>query len=180
MRHAGRVGQVYEGRLVRLRAVEPEDVERYYAWLNDRQVVDGLMVRYPMSRAAERAWIDDHATPSCANASFAIETLEGVHIGGCGLEETSPENRSAEFGIAIGDRSYWDRGYGTDATETLCRFGFEEMNLHRIQLWVYADNPRAIRVYERAGFAVEGRAREAVYKGGRWVDAILMSRLRES
>ena len=170
---------MYQGRLVRLRAVEPEDVERYHVWLNDPAVTAGLTLRYPLSRAEERRWVDEHGTPSFADASFAIDTLDGVHIGGCSLFATNAENRAAEFGISIGDKSYWDRGYGTDATETICRFGFDEMNLHRIQLWVHATNPRARRVYERLGFAVEGRAREAVYQGGAWIDLILMSRLRE-
>ena len=166
-----------EGRLVRLRAVEPGDVERFCAWMNDPEVIDGLTRRYPMSLAEERAWAEEHATPSYADATFAIETLEGAHIGACGFFRTSPENRFAEFGLCIGNKSYWGRGYGTDATETLCRFGFEEMNLHRIELWVPADNPRAQRVYERVGFAVEGVAREAVYQRGRRIDAVLMSRL---
>ena len=171
---------MYQGRLVRLRAVEPDDLERYHVWLNDPEVMDGLARRYPLSRAEELRWIEEHAAPSYTEPQFAIETLaDGTHIGGCGFFGVKPENREAELGIAVGDKAYWNRGYGSDAVETLCRFGFDEMNLHRIALWCHADNPRALRVYERTGFEVEARAREAVYQGGRWIDAVLMSRLRE-
>jgi RimJ/RimL family protein N-acetyltransferase len=170
---------VYEGRLVRLRALEPGDAERAHPWMQDLDVTDGLTRRYPFSLAQQRRWMEQHAAPAYGTVQLAIETLEGVHIGGCGFFDASPENRSAEFGIAIGDKAYWGRGYGGDATGTACRFGFEEMNLHRIQLWVHADNPRAQRVYERLGFVVEGRAREAVYQHGRRVDLVLMSLVRE-
>jgi RimJ/RimL family protein N-acetyltransferase len=93
------------------------------------------------------------------------------------LEDTHPENREAILGIAIGDRSYWDGGYGTDAMRVLCRFGFDMMNLHRIQLDVYEGNERAIHVYEKVGFQVEGRRREAMFKYGRYQDVIVMGLL---
>jgi RimJ/RimL family protein N-acetyltransferase len=91
--------------------------------------------------------------------------------------KTSPENRSARLGIAIGAKARWDGGYGTDAMRVLCRFGFDMMNLHRIELDVYADNLRAEHVYEKVGFRVEGRRREALYKFGRYHDVVVMGLL---
>lgn len=85
--------------------------------------------------------------------------------------------RRAELGIALGDKAYWDGGYGTDTMRTLCRFGFEEMNLHRIELWVFEENVRAQHVYQKVGFTVEGRLRDAMYKAGHYQDGILMGLL---
>lgn len=168
----------FQGKLVRLRAREPEDELLLYKWLNDPEVTEHLTVRYPVSHAAEREYIEHTHGVSYAIASFAVETLaEGRLIGGVSLEDTSPENRSATLGIALGDKTFWNGGYGTDTMRTICRFGFEMMNLHRIELDVYADNARARRVYENVGFATDGVRRDAVFKFGRYQDVVVMGLL---
>jgi RimJ/RimL family protein N-acetyltransferase len=156
----------------------PPDTEALHAWFNDRDVVAGLGARYPVPLAAERDWVERNGLLSYGSAHFAIETLDGELLGSCGLFETElPENRSAQLGLTIGDKAYWGRGYGTDATRTLCRFGFDEMNLHRIELLVFAHHTAARRVYEKCGFAVEAVAREAHWGDGRWYDDVHMALL---
>jgi RimJ/RimL family protein N-acetyltransferase len=168
----------FEGRLVRLRAREPEDEPLLYQWFNDPEVTEHLSVRYPLSHAQERAFIERSSEISYQHASFAVEALaDGRLVGGVDLVRTSPENRSAILGIALGDKSRWDGGYGTDTMRTVCRYGFEMMNLHRIELDVYADNERARHVYEKVGFKVEGCRRQAHFKFGRYVDVIVMGLL---
>ncbi len=100
-------------------------------------------------------------------------------IGGCGFFNLDDRNRSAEFGISIGDKTCWDKGYGTEAVRLLCRHGFDTLNLNRIYLRVLETNPRAIRAYEKAGFTHEGRQRQAWYKDGRYLDFLVMSILKE-
>lgn len=168
----------FEGRLVRLRAREPEDEPLLYRWFNDPEVTEWLAMRYPLSHAQEREFIESQKAPGYQHAGFAVETLaEAELIGGVDLLGTSPENRSARLGIAIGDKARWDGGYGTDTMRVVCRFGFEMMNLHRIELDVYADNLRAQRVYEKVGFRVEGRKRVALFKYGKYHDIIVMGLL---
>lgn len=167
----------YEGRLVRLRAREPEDEPLLYRWFNDPEVTEHLTLRYPLSHKTEREFIEKVSNADYARASFAIDTLDGQMIGGCSLEDSSPENRSAVLGIAIGEKSFWDGGYGTDAMRTLCHFGFEMMNLHRIQLDVYANNARGLHVYEKIGFQLEVTKRRAVYKFGHYHDVHIMGLL---
>ena len=171
-------GSPYEGRLVALRAREPEDVPLLYEWFNDPEVTEFLSIRYPVSFRTEKEFVESVGEISYARAGFAITTLDGGKlIGGCDLVDTSPENRSAELGIAIGDKNYWDGGYGTDAMRTLCRFGFEMMNLHRIQLEVYDGNDRARHVYEKVGFKHEVTKRQAIYKLGQYRDVHIMGLL---
>ena len=79
----------------------------------------------------------------------------------------------------IGDKAYWSRGLGTDAMLTLLRFGFDEMNLHRIDLVVDADNERAIACYRKCGFIEEGRLRRVRYGRGRYVDQLVMGILQD-
>ena len=168
----------FEGRLVRLRAREPQDEPQLHLWFNDPDVTEFLSVKYPVSHHMENAFLERAKDVGYHNANFAIVTrAEGTMIGGCGFEKVSAEDRHAELGIAIGDKAYWDGGYGTDTMRTLCRFGFEIMNLHRIQLDVYAGNERAQHVYEKVGFRVEARKRQGIYKFGSYHDVIVMGLL---
>jgi RimJ/RimL family protein N-acetyltransferase len=169
---------IFEGSLMRLRAREPEDAPLLYQWFNDPEVTEHLAMRYPLSMKTEREFIERVSSPGYAHASFAVETLADRRlIGGVGLLNASPESRCASLGIAIGDKTCWDGGYGTDTMRAVCRFGFEMMNLHRIELEVYADNERARHVYEKVGFVLEGCRRQALYKYGRYGDVLIMSLL---
>jgi RimJ/RimL family protein N-acetyltransferase len=169
-----------EGRLVRLRAVEPEDAERAYEWINDYDVYRNLMARYPFSMEAERQWTQEAASKqnSFEECRFAITTKDGTHIGFTGLHRGNPENRHVELGIMIGDKSFWSSGYGTDTVRTLLRFAFEQMNLNKVSLGVFEFNERAIACYRKCGFVEEGRLREEYYQDGRYWDVIRMSILR--
>jgi RimJ/RimL family protein N-acetyltransferase len=165
-----------EGRLVRLRAREPDDEPLAYEYFNDPEVTEFLSIRYPTSHRQEREILDRFI--DYGSADFAIETLaERRYLGGCSLSVIRPELRRAELGIVLGDKSYWDGGYGTDTMRLLCRFGFEEMNLHRIELVVFEENVRARHVYEKVGFKVEGAFRDGWYQAGRYQDLILMGLL---
>jgi len=169
-----------EGKLVRLRARDPEDEPHLFQWFNDPEVTQYLTLRYPLSHAQEAEFIAKSASISYERASFAVETIaEKRLIGGVGLEHVSPENRGAVLGIAIGDKQFWDGGFGTDAMRVLCRFGFAMMNLHRIELEVFAENARAVHVYEKVGFRIEGTRRQASFKFGRYQDLHVMGLLEE-
>ncbi len=168
----------FEGRLVRLRAREPEDEPLLFQWFNDHEVTQHLTIRYPLSHAQEKEFIEGSSRMGYNNPSFGVETIaESRLIGGVGFEQVSPENRSAILGIAIGDKTFWNGGYGTDTMRTLCRFGFEMMNLHRIELEVYAENERAVHVYKKVGFHLEGTRRQACFKFGRYQDVHVMGLL---
>lgn len=85
---------------------------------------------------------------------------------------------SAEIGIFIGEKHFWDQGYDSEAVRRMVMHGFNDLNLHRIYLNVFETNPRAVRAYERVGFQHEGRLREAHYLKGRYIDVLLMSILK--
>lgn len=171
-----------EGKLVNLRAREMDDLERNYRWINDREVTRHLVMRYPVSLAAEEAWLREGvAQPMSFGNSvfFAIETKDGQHIGNINFHEMSAEQRKARLGVMIGEQSHWSKGYGTDAMLTFLRFAFDEMNLHRIDLMVNADNPRVIACCRRCGFVEEVRMRRSLYARGEYRDQLVMGVLRE-
>ena len=96
-------------------------------------------------------------------------------IGTCAFSQLDGDNGSALFHITIGEKDAWGHGYGTEATWLMLRHAFETLGLHRIGLFVFEFNERAIRAYERCGFVIEGRARESIWRNGRWWDELAMS-----
>jgi RimJ/RimL family protein N-acetyltransferase len=167
------------GERIRLRAVERDDIKTFHEYVNDPEVTRGLSLYLPMSLADEEKWFGSMRDPN--ENPLAIEIRKGRAwklIGNCGVFGIEMTNRSGELGIIIGEKSEWDKGYGAEAMTLLLRHGFETLNLHRIYLRVYADNVRAVRSYEKAGFVLEGRLRDAVYKSGRYDDVLMMSVLR--
>jgi UDP-4-amino-4,6-dideoxy-N-acetyl-beta-L-altrosamine N-acetyltransferase len=165
------------GQKTRLRRIEREDIPTFVRWFNDPEVREFLVINRPISMAEEEQWFERQLQASDTEI-FCIETSDGVHIGNIGLHDIDLRHRHAEMGIVLGEKDYWSQGYGSDAIRTLLRFAFDEMNLHRVFLKVYEDNPRAIRAYEKCGFQHEGRLRQAIYRKGRYYDELLMSVLR--
>lgn len=110
---------------------------------------------------------------------FLIRRLEDdAPIGFIDLSGFNNINRDAWVGIAIGEPEYWGQGYGADAMRVLVRYGFSELNLHRVNLDVFADNPRAVKSYENAGFVKEGVMPSFTMRDGRRWDIVFMGILR--
>jgi RimJ/RimL family protein N-acetyltransferase len=166
------------GKRIRLRGMERSDVQKSFEWINDPEVNEGLAIYLPMSMRDEEQWYERVAQHAQEEKPMAIDIRDGENwkmIGNCGVFNIEWVHRSAELGIMIGDKSLWNKGYGTETMQLLLQHGFETLNLNRIYLRVYSTNPRAIRSYEKAGFILEGTQREAVYKHGRYADVHIMS-----
>lgn len=172
------------GERVRLRAIERSDIPTFVRWFNDPEVRRYLTVQTPVSTAQEELWFEDILQRQQRREDFIFVAEarvgdEWVPIGNVGLHRINWKDRSAVFGIVLGEKAYWDQGYGTNATRTVLRFAFEELNLHRVELEVIDENIRARRCYEKAGFRHEGTRRQAIFSEGRYYDVYLMSVLRE-
>ncbi|MEV7995103.1 GNAT family protein [Streptomyces sp. NPDC086077] len=98
----------------------------------------------------------------------------GEVVGEVVLNEWDPHTRSCNFRTLIGPRGR-GRGLGTEATRLVVGHGFERLGLHRVHLEAYGDNERALRVYRKVGFVVEGVRRESALRDGKWVDEVLMA-----
>jgi RimJ/RimL family protein N-acetyltransferase len=147
-------------------------------WVSDPAKWSTLGRFLPVNDVREREWIEKLYKDD-RDIALGIAVKEGDRlIGVAGLHAISPVNRSATFGIIIGDREFQSKGYGTEATRLMLKYGFEELNLNRIELAVFADHERAVRCYQRAGFVIEGRARQAWFRNGRYHDDLRMAILR--
>ncbi len=166
------------------RAPEKSDVPFLTSALLDPRVRRHLLVgRYPFSEAGEEVWIERHAQPPAVDGVTDVVMVFGLKggdqpLGSTGLHRISMLHRHAEWGIFIGRPEEWGKGYGREVARTTLRYGFDTLNLHRIQLRVIADNERGIKAYRSAGFKDEGRQREASYVDGKYVDLLLMAVLR--
>jgi RimJ/RimL family protein N-acetyltransferase len=169
----------YAGHRIHFRPLELEDAPRLATWLNDPENWRTLGRFGPVSRQREREYIEG-LYKSADSVVFGIVLSEtGELVGCCGLRGIDGPNRSAELGILIGDSAQRNKSFGTEATRLLVRYAFEELNLNRVSLQVFADNARGIAAYGRAGFVEEGRCRQAVYRSGRYHDVLQFAILRD-
>ena len=171
---------ILQGKRVRLRPIADEDLPLFARWLNDPEV------RYWLSMAdgpdltleSEEEWYEEmRADP--ATVVWCIETEDGQPIGNLGLHGIDETQGRATFGISIGEKAYWGRGYGTEAIRQVLSYGFREMDLRRIALGTDEDNARGIRCYEKCGFTREGLLRAHRLRQGRPVNMMVMAVLRE-
>jgi len=169
------------GKRIRLRAPEREDIPHFVQWLNDPEVRFGLANYLPMSTPEEEKWFESMLSRPAAEHPLTIEIQpqgKWKAIGNISFFNIDWRVRSAEVGIFIGEKEFWNQGYGTETMQLFLKHGFETLNFNRIFLVVFENNPRAIRAYEKAGFVLEGRQRQAMFMDGEYIDVLMMSVLR--
>ena len=167
-----------KGQQVELTPLQAADAALMYEWINEREQVLLNSAYRPVHDANHEAWFANITRRPDA-AIFGIRLLsDGRLIGTCQLHDIHPVHRSAELQIRIGDVAARGAGRGTEAVQLLLAFAFEDLNLERVFLHVFADNAAALRAYEKAGFVREGVLRQAAYVDGRRLDVVIMSFLR--
>ncbi|GIW06088.1 MAG: N-acetyltransferase [Dehalococcoidia bacterium] len=163
------------GEKVALGPLRRDLVPLYARWMNDFEVTRNLGAWVgPLPIEREEAWYDA-AVRDSNEAHFTIyERTSGSPIGTSGLTGIDYQHRRATFGIVIGEKECWGKGYGAETARLVAGYGFTGLGLHTIELSVYSFNERAIRAYRRAGFRENGRRREAFWVAGRPYDIIRM------
>ncbi|MFX1299707.1 MAG: GNAT family N-acetyltransferase [Promethearchaeota archaeon] len=171
---------MFKGKRVTLRAVELDDIPDILRHFNDIEVRRFLNMITPVSAEEEEKWIQNLTRQRKAGTAyvFAMELQKPKQfLGICGLIGVDTIHRSAALGIAMQNKRYWGKGLGTEAIRLLVDFGFNIINLHRIYLTVFENNPRAERVYEKVGFTKTGRQRDAIRRFGQYIDLFSMDLL---
>lgn len=161
------------------RPLEREDAPRLAAFVNDPDVRRTVLTHRPMSVGAEEAFLA--ALPNSLNdVMLGIVLRElGELIGVTGLHRLDWRDRRGDLGLLIGDKEEWGKGYGTEATRLMLDYAFGTLNLNKVTLEVFSNNPGGLRAYEKAGFQREGLLRQQHFIEGRYVDGIVMGMLRE-
>ena len=157
-----------------------EDAAKWAEWDNDLEVTIpmGDEAYIPMPLEKEQELIGDDIRKQ--THLFDILTLDGdVLIGRCFLFDIDSVNRKAMLGIAIGEKTCWNHGYGQESIRLLLDYGFNLLNLNSVMLGTFSFNERAIQCYRRAGFKEIGKRRQARIIAGKKYDLVLMDILAE-
>ncbi|OUS69948.1 hypothetical protein B1748_29895 [Paenibacillus sp. MY03] len=162
------------GERIILRALNQSDSILLLHWVNNPRLKELTGTVYPVSELEHKQWFEKKIVDQFSKI-FGIEDTESKKlIGIIGLKQIDFINRNAELYIYIGEEDLWGQGLGTESVKLMVEFAFKEMNLHRIQLFAFSYNTRAIRSYEKAGFIVEGILKESVFRAGAYHDRVLM------
>ena len=172
-----------KGDNVLLRPVKRSDISCFLKWFNDPEMVQYLDMYLLMTEMSEEKFIEELGTTRAkSDIILVVEAIEGEStkpIGNCGLHWISPKDHNATFGIIIGEKDYWSKGYGVEAARLLINYGFQQLNLHRISSAAVAFNERSIKFHKKLGFEEEGRLRQAMFKNGQYHDRVEFGLLRE-
>lgn len=143
------------GKKTILRKLREEDLENSLIWFNDPSVNKYLSQNFSkLSREQEIQWFK-FIQKSKKDMVFAIDTKDKyIHIGNCGLHKINMIKKVCELGIVIGNKNYWNKGYGSDAVKNLTSYALDKLNFNSIRLNVYEYNIRAIKVYKNCGFKI--------------------------
>jgi len=168
--------EVLRGEQIVLRRHVPANLRAFQRWYADPEVV--RLTRYqdsPMRPEEIERFFAARALGADSLAMAIHVRASDLLVGTCALSQLDADNGSALFHITIGEKEAWGRGFGTEATRLMIDHAFGGLGLHRVGLTVFSFNERAIRSYRSVGFVVEGRARDAIWRDGRWWDEIAMS-----
>jgi len=166
---------------VLLRAVTESDADNYFKWINDTETNFYRGLYPPTSEVVAKAWVREqlHQTAEALTLAIDVSTDRGpLPVGFIGLRGACARSRRAEMWIYLGDKEQWGHGFGQTAIKALCKYAFEEMNLHRLWLECDPENASGVRCYENVGFMREGTQRQAYFRRGAFRDTIFMGLLK--
>ena len=170
------------GERIKLVPTKREYIGSYLKWINDPEITQYLVIFRPMTKEMEESWYDNlnnRENDFLFAIVIPIENEEDFLIGNCGIHQVNWKDRLGVLGIMIGEKDYWGKGYGTEAIELLLDYGFNTLNLNRIELLVHDFNHKAIKCYEKLGFVKEGLKRQAMFINGEYHDTFIMGMLSQ-
>lgn len=168
----------FQGKLVKLTGIREEDTDMILRWGEDADYLRN--VDTDIALPFQRSRIEQEGAPNPNEVYFRLRTVaDDELIGFVAIHSIEWNNGAGKLAIGLGEARNRSKGYGTDALHLILRYAFHELNLNRVGLNVIEYNPGAIRAYEKAGFRLEGREREAVRRDGRRYDLIIMGILYE-
>lgn len=163
-----------------LRALLPSDVNYFYDWIVDPEVIKFSQTKF--HTMTQRQQISDWFTETISDQKVyqqgIIDAVSKELIGYAGIAGINRIDQNGEYFIFIGNKNFWGKGIASGVTVEIIKAGFEELNLHRIFLTASSENTGALKAYSKAGFRHEGVMREAFFRGGQFSDKIIMGTLK--
>ena len=162
--------------MIVVRRAEPEDYEAVWRMFQDERTYSGTQqLPFP----SREVWRKRLAEPAEGHY-ILVACVDGNVVGNAGLHPAANSpRRSHAMAIGICVAAEWQgKGVGTVLMQSLCDLADGWLNVIRLELLVYADNERAIALYRKFGFEVEGTHRAHTLRAGRYVDSLAMARIR--
>jgi len=161
-----------DGQLLFLRDFRSSDLtDEYQRWLSDAEVIRYIDSRFrPPSRESLEGYLRKVQSDERTLFFAMVAKDAGRLIGTVKLGPIHPVHRYADLGILIGDKSYWRRGFATEAIALTTRFAFDRLNLHKVTANCYAPNLGSLAAFQKVGFVLEGRRLSHCFLDGEYVD----------
>lgn len=163
-----------------LRPMEDKDTADIVRWRNSDTVRMRFIYRGLFTEQSHREWIRTMVDTGRVVQMMICEKDTDAAVGSVYIRDIDSTHHKGEYGIFIGEDTARGRGIGTAAARLMIQYAFDKLKLHRLFLRVFADNMRAIRSYEKAGFVREAYLREDVFLDGAYRDIVLMAVLNEN
>lgn len=168
------------GKRIILRPLKERDLEKSRQWVNDWEICRGLLRYLPVADFEHKEWFKKLKSDE-KKIVFAIEIKSSKkYIGNVGLRSIDWRNRNADFFIYIGEKTVWNKGYGTEATALFVEYCFKTLNLRKVYLRVAEYNKGAIRAYEKVGFKKEGALKDEIFAEGKYHNVVRMAIIHNS
>ena len=152
-------GPILKGPRITLRPIKLSDAPNYVCWFDDKKVIKYLASQEPLTLKKEYEYIKNLARNK-NNINYAIINEEKKHIGSAGFHEINWKDKRAVFGIVIGEKDQWWKGYAGECIKVLADYLFKKLKFNRFELDVSVANSRGVKAYKKAGFIFEGVKRK--------------------
>lgn len=165
------------GNKISLREINIEDTENVIRWRNSNNVKKNFFIQDDLTKEQHQWWIKNRVETGEVVQFIIVDNELNKDIGSVFLRDIDKKNMKAEYGIFIGEDYARGKGFGAEAAELICKYGFKDLRLHRIFLRVFAHNIQARKSYEKAGFKEEALLRDDICIEGKFYNIILMSKI---
>jgi ribosomal-protein-alanine N-acetyltransferase len=176
-------GRVIEGERTYLCYITPEMVtEKYVNWLNDGEINRYLEARFgvPYTMESVKSFVETQWKDPNTHM-FAIMLKEGgVHIGNIKVGPINVHHKFADVGIVVGEKSFWGKGYGTEAIKLASKYAFEKLGLHKLIAGCYAPNVSSEKAFLKAGYSREGNVKRKFLCNSEYVDDLIFGKVNEN
>lgn len=171
------IAPILKGRKTTLKPMEPKHAPVRYKWYRDPKVGKYQDFNFSSVEAIRKNIIKRRRGKD--SIPWIIFTKESKLIGEIQLRSIDHYHKCAVLGMNIGETEFWNKGYGTNALHTVCKYFFSKLKYNRIELSVRNENTAAVKIYKKCGFKKEGVRRGYARKGNKYYDMTLMSLIKK-
>ena len=176
---------MYNGTDLRLRALEPTDLELLYIWENDPEIwlISGTLVpfsRFVLQQYLSNAHLDIYTSKQLRLMIELTINNSIISIGCVDLFDFDPKNKRAGIGILIAEQAHRNKGYASQALNLISKYAFDTLDLHQLYCNITVDNKHSLSLFQKHNFQITGLKHHWIFNNGKWIDEYLLQSLKKS